>query len=82
MAYEGWNPAASRAATATDGHVRVLRVYPSFANGHSPSYNLVFGHPDFRVMLVTKFEPADYRGFLEGEVDFEQLQPIKVIVEE
>ena len=62
--------------------MRVLRAYPSHANGRSPAYNLVFGHPDFRVVLVTKFEPADYRGFLEKEVDFEQLQPIKVTVEQ
>ena len=49
----------------------------------SPSYNLVFGHPDFRLVVVTKFAPADYKGFLEAELpDWEQLQPIKVSTEQ
>jgi len=48
-----------------------------------PSYNAVIGHADFRAVLVTKFDPADYRGFLEEElpVPFDRLQPIKVFVE-
>jgi hypothetical protein len=43
-----------------------------------PTYSVSFGHADFRVVLVTKFEPADYRGFLEGELPFDKLQPIRV----
>lgn len=46
-----------------------------------PSYSVAFGHDDFRVVLVTKFAPEDYKGFLEAELPFEKLQPIKVTVE-
>ena len=46
-----------------------------------PAFNVTFGHADFRVVIVTKFEPADYRGFLEAELPFDKLQPIKVTPE-
>ena len=46
-----------------------------------PSYNVVFGHSDFRVVLVTKFSEEDYREFLKDELPFELLQPIKVSVD-
>ena len=46
-----------------------------------PSYSLAFGHADFRVVLVTKFAPEDYKGFLEEELPFDKLQPIKVTTE-
>jgi hypothetical protein len=46
-----------------------------------PTYNVSFAHDEFRVVLVTKFDPADYRGFLEGELPFDKLQPIRVTAE-
>jgi len=46
-----------------------------------PSFSLAFAHDKFRVVLVTKFDPADYRGFLEEELPFDKIQPIKVMVE-
>ena len=45
---------------------------------NDPSHNVVVGHPNFRVVVVTKFDAADYRGFLEDEWPMERLQPIKV----
>ena len=48
---------------------------------NDPSYCVAFGHEDFRVVLVTKFAPEDYKGFLEEELPFDKLQPIKVTVE-
>lgn len=48
---------------------------------NDPSTNLVFAHADFRVVVVTKFSPEDYREFLASELPLEQLQPIKVFTE-
>ena len=43
-----------------------------------PSYSVSVAHLDFRVVLVTKFDPTDYKGFLEEELPFDKLQPIRV----
>ena len=45
-------------------------------------YSLLFGHDDFRVVVVTKFSPEDYKEFLKEEFDFERMQPIKVTIEQ
>merc|ERR1712097_243513 len=47
----------------------------------SPSHAVVFGHDDFRVVVVTKFERDDYREFLEKEMPLDLMQPIIVGVE-
>ena len=44
----------------------------------NPSYSVVVAHQDFKVVIVTKFDPADYKGYLEDEFDMSLLQPIKV----
>jgi len=46
-----------------------------------PTYNVVVAHKDFKVVVVTKFEPDDYKGFLEDEFPFDKLQPIKVFTD-
>ena len=45
------------------------------------SYNLLVAHADCRVVLMTKFDPADYRGYLEDEIPLDKVQPIKVFAE-
>ena len=47
-----------------------------------PSYSIGVAHPDFRVVLITKFLPADYKEFLEAELPFEKLLPILVTTEQ
>ena len=47
-----------------------------------PTYNVAFVHADFRVVVVTKFDPADYKEYLGDELPFEHLQPVKVFTEE
>ena len=47
-----------------------------------PSYSVQFVHHDFKVVFVTKFEPEDYKGFLEEELPFELLQPIRVTIDD
>jgi len=47
-----------------------------------PATNLVVGHLDYRTVIVTKFDPADYKGYLEDEMPFAQLQPIKVFTDD
>jgi hypothetical protein len=42
---------------------------------------VVVAHKDFKVVVVTKFEPDDYKGFLEDEFPFDKLQPIKVFTD-
>jgi len=47
-----------------------------------PAHNLVIGDEKTRVVVVTKFDPADYREFLSAELPMEVMQPIKVVIDE
>lgn len=42
------------------------------------SFNLTLVHDEFRVLVMTKFDPEDYKGFLEGEFPLDLMQPVKV----
>ena len=86
--YELLDAAKVRAVLGTDvrledtflaGLIKHKDSQPSLKS--DPSYNLVFAHDDFRVALVTKFEPDQYKEFLASELDFDLLQVIKVTAE-
>ena len=46
-----------------------------------PSYNLIVPNDKFRLVLVTKFAPEDYRGFLQNQLPLDELQAVRVTTE-
>ena len=46
-----------------------------------PSYSLVLPNDKFRVTVVTKFSPDDYKDFLHDEWPLSLMQPIRVFAE-
>ena len=49
--------------------------------GKGPSYSLLLPNDKFRVVVVTKFSPDDYKDFLSDEWPLSQMQPVRVFAE-
>ena len=66
----------------SDGFSKAFEAWAQSEAWHKePSYNFAVAHPNFRVVVVTKFTVEDYKDFLGEEFDMSKMQPIKVFAE-